>query len=129
MGGRGGSSGLRPQATTLDEYLGKRGLASPVSDFMTDKMRIPHGLTQRQRKQLEKEADRARIEYSEKREAAIREYKEKVKSGEIKEKSRIDVLIDRARGHADNESTQAARRLLEKKGIDWKTGRKKRRKK
>lgn len=125
MGGRGGNSGLKTQTTTLDEYLGKRGLSSPVSDFMMDKMRIPHGLTQRQRKQLEKEADKARVEYSEKREAAIREYREKVKYGSIKEKSRTEVLIERANGHPDNESTQAARRILEKRGIEWRRRKKK----
>ena len=114
------------QTTTLNEYLGKRGLASPVSDFMIDKMRIPHGLTQRQRKQLEKEADKARTEYAEKRQAAINEYNEKVKAGAIKEKSRIDVLIETANGHSDNLSVQAARRVLEKRGIDWKKRRKKR---
>lgn len=30
---------------SLDEYLGERGLSFPVSDFMLDKTRIPHGLT------------------------------------------------------------------------------------
>ncbi len=127
MGGRGGSSGIvNPQTMTLNEYLGKRGLSSPMSDFMIDKMRIPHGLTQRQTKQMQKEADKARKEYSEKREAAIKEYNEKVKSGSIKEKSRIDVLIETANGHSDNPSVQAARRTLEKRGIDWKKRRKKR---
>lgn len=29
-----------------------------------------------------------------------------------------------AKGHSDNESVQAARRTLAKRGIDWKTGKK-----
>jgi hypothetical protein len=48
-----------------------------------------------------------------------REYSEKLASGEIKNPTRNQELICQANGHDDNESTQAARRLLSKKGIDW----------
>ena len=37
---------------SLDEYLGERGLSFPVSDFMLDKTRIPHGLTSRAEKRM-----------------------------------------------------------------------------
>ena len=47
MGGRGGSSGMA-KTQSLEEYLGERGLSSPISDYMVDKMRIPHGMTARQ---------------------------------------------------------------------------------
>ncbi len=30
---------------TLDEYLGLQRLSPPVSDYMLDKVRFPHGLT------------------------------------------------------------------------------------
>jgi hypothetical protein len=33
---------------------------------------------------------------------------------------RMEMLISTANGHPDNECVIAARRLLEKKGIDWK---------
>ena len=121
-GGAGRRGGLQPQKTTLDEYLGARGLSSPISDYMDDKIRNPHGMTARQKKQFQKEAAAAADEYQKKRSAAIKEYQNGVKSGKIKEKSRVDVLLDRARGHEDNESTQAARRALKKRGINWKTG-------
>lgn len=129
MGGRGsgsgrGGSGVQPKKTTLDEYLGVRGLSSPISDYMDDKIRNPHGMTERQKKQFQKDAAAAADEYQKKRSAAIKEYQAGVKSGKIVEKSRIDVLLDRARGHEDNESTQAARRALKKRGINWKIGRK-----
>lgn len=40
--------------------------------------------------------------------------------GEIEPKDRIQVLIERAKyGHPDNMSTQAARRVCKKRGIDW----------
>lgn len=127
MGGRGsgsgrGGSGVQPKKTTLDEYLGARGLSSPISDYMDDKIRNPHGMTERQKKQFQKDAAAAADEYQKKRSEAIKEYQAGVKSGKIVEKSRIDVLLDRARGHEDNESTQAARRALKKRGINWKTG-------
>lgn len=119
-----GGSGVQPKKTTLDEYLGARGLSSPISDYMDDKIRNPHGMTERQKKQFQKDAAAAADEYQKKRSAAIKEYQAGVKSGKIVEKSRIDVLLDRARGHEDNESTQAARRALKKRGINWKIGRK-----
>ena len=99
-----------------------------MSDYMLDKMRIPHGQTLRQRKQMEKEAEQAAREHSEKRAQAIAEYEQLVKSGKIIEKSLIEKLLDRAHGHEDNDSTHAARRVLEKRGYDWRTGKKKRRK-
>lgn len=59
---------------SLDEYLGERGLSFPVSDFMLDKTRIPHGLTSRAKKRMHREADIARNDYSKRRIAAINEY-------------------------------------------------------
>jgi mannitol/fructose-specific phosphotransferase system IIA component len=105
--------------TTLNEYLGLQGLDSPLSDYMIDKMRIPHGQTLNQEKQMIKESRRYADEYYKRRNAAIADYNEKVKSGEIIEKSNIEQMIERANGHPDNESTQAARRRCEKKGINW----------
>jgi hypothetical protein len=48
-----------------------------------------------------------------------KEYQSKVASGEIREPSLTEQRIRIANGHPDNESTQAARRLLNKKGINW----------
>ena len=42
--------------------------------------------------------------------------------GEIVPKTIIERELDRAKGHPDNPSTQAARRILAKRGIDWETG-------
>ena len=50
------------------------------------------------------------------------EYEQKVASGEIIAPSAIEERIRKANGHPDLQSTQAARRLLEKQGIDWKQG-------
>jgi len=105
---------------TQDEFLGMRGLSSPISDFMLDKMRHPHGLTLRQRKKLEKDAAEAARAYAERRQSAIAEYRVLVATGEIIEKPGIEATVERARhGHPDNASTQAARRVCEKRGIQW----------
>ena len=59
------------------------------------------------------------IELINRREVLRAEYRKKVASGEIKEKTRLEQRIDTANGHPDNEATQAARRLLEKRNIKW----------
>lgn len=41
MGGRGAAA----EKISLNEYLGKRGLSLPISDYMLDKERNPHSLT------------------------------------------------------------------------------------
>ena len=106
---------------TEDEYLGRKGVGSPISDFMDDKLRIPHGLTQRQWNQLQRDAEKARTEYAKQRQAAKEEYRQKVKNGEIRPKSRIETLIETAHGNDDKESVRAARRVLDKRGIDWRS--------
>lgn len=105
---------------TMDEYLGLKGFDSPFSDYMLDKLRIPHGLTQRQQKKLEKDADIHADQYSENRKKVKAEYKKLVQEGIIIPKTREERLIQTARfGHPDNDATKAARRACEKRGIDW----------
>ena len=54
-----------------------------------------------------------------KRESLRQEYNEKVEKGEIRPPNRNEKLISIAQGHPDLESTQAARRILQKKGVSW----------
>lgn len=58
--GSGSSTRASSEKTTLDEFLAKRGLSSPISDYMDDKMRIPHGLTRRQTEKNAKGSPRGR---------------------------------------------------------------------
>jgi hypothetical protein len=99
---------------SLDDYLGQRGLRSPISGYMDDKWRNMR-LTARGQKRFEKEAEL--------RKAAIDEYNNLVKSGEIipPHETKLEALLSVARGHPDNEGTQAARRLLKKRYgiISW----------
>jgi hypothetical protein len=68
-------------------------------------------------KTLDREAERSN-DVVNKRDELRLEYEEKVKSGDIEKPSMLDERIATANGHPDNESTQAARRLLDKKGIE-----------
>ncbi len=53
------------------------------------------------------------------REELRKEYFQKIENGEFRQPTRNERLIATANGHIDNECTIAARRLLNKKGIDW----------
>ena len=113
MGGRGMS---------LDEYMGRKGVSSPVSGYMDDKMRLPHGETQRQAERREKEASHARAEYEKKRETARAEYKSLVDSGKVRPPTEMERRLKMAQGRSENAAVQAARRVLTRRGIDWRTG-------
>lgn len=52
------------------------------------------------------------------------EYRRLVEAGELRDKTIIEKTLTRAQGHPDNESVQAARRICEKRGYDWRTGEK-----
>lgn len=59
-----------------------------------------------------------------KRRAELREeYQRMVAEGEVRPPTSIERLIEAANGHEDRAQTHAARRLLAKRGIDWRTER------
>lgn len=69
---------------------------------------------------------RARAEYNRQldaefsaRAAARQEYQRLVASGAIRPPTRVESLISKARGHEDNPSVQAARRILQRMGRTW----------
>ena len=111
----------KPLKMTLDEYLTQRGLESPISDFLSDKMRGNRQLkTERGKKNFEQAAAQAMDDYHTKREAAIAEYHKQVKEHKILPKTSLEQTIETAiYGNPDSKATQAARRMCEKRGIDW----------
>lgn len=111
-----------PEKLSLEEFLGRKGLASPVDDYMLDKGRLPHGETQRQKAQRQFDAQRSSGTYHISRKNAISEYKELVSQGKIIVPSTTDQKIKVAQGRAENDAVQAARRSLEKRGVNWLTG-------
>ena len=110
-----------PEKLSLEEFLGQRGLSSPVDDYMFDKNRLPHGETQRQQSQRQHDAQVSSEAYHANREQAISEYKELVSQGKIVEPSPTDQKIKVAQGRPENDAVQAARRSLEKRGVNWLT--------
>lgn len=48
------------------------------------------------------------------------EYQQKVSTGDIAQPTRIEQLVEKANGLPELQSTQAARRLLDKQGVSWK---------
>ena len=128
MGGRGASSGRAGgtiKAMTEQEFLDRRGVGDISSGYTVDKLRGNRQLkTERGRKRFEKEVVKAEEDYQAKRQKAKDEYRSLVKSGKIRDKTSIEKAMDRANGHPDLASTQSARRILEKRGIDWRTGKK-----
>ena len=101
---------------SLEQWLAINGVSSPISDYTIDKTKIPRGLTQRERKRFDTNASIAIEDYHTKRNNAIKEYEQLVQEGKIIKPSRIEQTIERANGHPDNPSTQAAKRMLEKRG-------------
>lgn len=104
------------------EFLNRRGVGAPIGFATVDTVRLPHGETQRQRSARIKATQAQSIEYARQREAAREEYRQLVDSGAVRAPTRIERALETARGHPDNEATQAARRLLKKRGYDWRTG-------
>lgn len=103
---------------TEEEYLSSKGYGrSGFGDVALAKgnyrNRAGKAILQRQNKKD--------IEYSNKRASLRSEYKSKLASGEIRQPSRIEQLLKTARGNSDNEAVIAARRVLEKRGVNWKT--------
>lgn len=59
-------------------------------------------------------------ELAKRRQELREEYAQKIEKGELRQPTRLEKLIATANGHEDNESVQAARRILEKQGVSWK---------
>lgn len=81
-------------------------------------------MTEKQRSKARQEMTSESDSYFARRAAAREEYKSLVAQGTIVPKSAIERTITAAHGNPELESTQAARRMAQKRGIDWKTGKK-----
>ena len=113
---------MNTPAMTEQNFLDSRGVGDPLTDWINDKTVIPRGLTARQQKVHDENGRKEAEKLYNARQAARKEYKEKVKNGELRDKSQMQRTIERAiYGHEDLAATHAARRMLEKRyGLDWK---------
>ena len=110
------------KAMDLDDFLGSKGLKDASSGYCLDKLRSNRQLrTDRGQKRFFKECETAEASYQEKREEAKREYQRLCEAGELRPLTSIERTIRTANGHPDNASTQAARRICLKRGINWQT--------
>lgn len=125
MGGEG--SGDKPghefhgnqysdEVLSFEEYKGKKN----IPEMEHGRLRFPHGISKIQEKRNSEAASKLFREQMEKTAQAQKEYKELVDSGKVRPPTRMEELTNRASGHPDNQSVQAARRLLKKMGYEWK---------
>lgn len=102
---------------TEEEYLASKGYGfSGIGDVALHKGKQRTG--KQQDKVVESQAKKDK-NYTEVREMLRKEYRDKLAKGKLRELNTIEKLLKAANGNPDNESTQAARRALQKRGIDW----------
>ena len=105
---------------TEEDYLSSKGY--PASGFGEAALHKGVQKTARQQtKMVELQAEKDR-NYAEVRESFRKEYKEKLDKGEIRKPTPIEIMISAAKGMPELESTQAARRALMKRGLEWEEG-------
>ncbi len=111
------------QVLTLEDYLFMNGVGFPISEHLLDKMKGNRQIkTVQGQKKFQQESCKAIETYHEKRAKMVLEYNKEVDRGNIRKPTIIEKSLITAQGHDDNASVQAARRMLAKRGIDWKTG-------
>lgn len=105
------------QIMTFEEYAARKGYGTlSYSEVALHKQ---PGATQKEiKKRANQEWEKSK-EWQKQRDKLKEEYNQKIVSGEIRPPTRIEQLIATAKGQEENESVQAARRLLKKQGIDW----------
>jgi hypothetical protein len=103
----------RVETISEESYLARAGFA-----FMGHAEPALHRQPRSNEKQRVKranDADQRAREFDAQRSRLRAEYRAKVERGEIKSPSALDRLRQKTQGHEDNESTRAARRVLEKR--------------
>lgn len=106
-----------PIVIDLESYLAQRGAHKSFGDPALHKNHVRQSKNTWQ-KLIDRQAAKDHS-LAEKREQLRQEFFELVAIGIIREPTRIERLIRIAQGHSDNESVQAARRLLVKRGTQW----------
>ncbi len=115
------SGGLRRNGSSVrtmteEQYLGAMGYGrSGFGDVALAKGNYRNGAG---RAILERQNQKD-MEYFNARARLREDYNRLVSSGQIRQPTRIEQLMQTAQGNSDNEAVRAARRALEKRGIDW----------
>lgn len=113
----------RQRVMSEQQYLNSKGVGSVVSDYMMDKTVVrKSAYHQRQDERSRKALKQNQDQYYSKRNQARREYQRLVSSGKVRAPTQAEKTWNTAHGLSENRSVQAARRVLAKHGVDWKTG-------
>lgn len=119
-------AGIPSNAITLDEFYALRGVPDAASGVGIDRYAGANmtRMSSNQRKETLNEMSKQNDDYYKRRQEAREEYQKLVNEGKIRDKTPIEKMLTTANGNPDNPSTQAARRMAAKRGYDWKTGKK-----
>jgi hypothetical protein len=101
---------------TEEEYLSSKGAGYDFGDSAIHKGKQKTENQQDKIIDIQNEKDK---DLQIRRDELRKEYQNKVNNGEIRNPTPVEQLIKSANGNLDNESTKAARRSLEKRGIDY----------
>ena len=125
--GKSGGGGYMPPKNAINEedYIADKGYPL-MSGVAIDKVGGANQfyLSEKQRRKALESIRKDIDAYYEKREQLRKEYRKKVKEGTLRPLTSLENTLLKAQGNPDNQSTQAARRMAEKRGYDWKTGKK-----
>jgi hypothetical protein len=113
--GEAGTGQERIPALTFEQYAAQNGYEGPIQPDLGQ----PTGfVSERARRDTEKRNLKRAAEQSALLERLRKQYDEEVSAGTIRQPTKLEKRVETARGNPDNESVQAARRLLEKEGYD-----------
>ena len=109
-----------PQVIDFETFAAMRGAS--LLDYCEDGAVSPAGHMPKRnwRRQMKTRAER-NAELAKRRSELWEEYQRLVAEGKVRPPSRIEELLVIANGHEDKAQTHAARRVLAKRGIDWRT--------
>lgn len=109
-----------PQVIDFETFAAMRG-ASRL-DYCHDGAVSPSGHMPKSnwRRLMQALAER-NAELAQRRAELWEEYRRLAAEGKVRPPTRIERLIEAANGHEDKAQTHAARRVLAKRGIDWRT--------
>ena len=119
-------AGIPSNHMTEQEYLALLGLGDAESGIGIDRYAGAnmYHLSNKQRQRTLSDINAQNDVYYANRAKAKSDYNKLVSQGKIVQKTRIEQIITKAHGHPDNSATHAARRMAQKMGYDWKTGKK-----
>lgn len=116
-GGTRSGNGGATKTMTFEQFAASRG-----AGFLESTDPALHRLakqTERTKNKLTERMLTAERANAARRESLRTEYNTLLQQGKVRTPSRIEELIRTARGQEDNAATQAARRVLGKRGIKW----------